>query len=269
MIRVEFIRQLKRGRTWGLTAALVAVPLFIAFANRVQSGRRHRIEDNLFELGTRNSGNFAILILLVMSNFFLVVVVAALAGESVSGEATWGTLRYLLVRPVRRPKLILAKLLVAAVLALAATYLILVVSLVVGAILFGWGDVFTLGPFHLPELISAGDATWRLVIAAGYVTVCMFTVVGIGMFLSTLTDSTAAAVVGTIVVIVTCSVLLNVPSLQGLRPVIPTNYWDRWQGLFTSGDAGEMYKGLIETAVWTTLFSVAALVRFQRKDILS
>ena len=37
-----------------------------------------------------------------MSNFFLVVVVAAFAGESVSGEATWGTLRYLLIRPVSR-----------------------------------------------------------------------------------------------------------------------------------------------------------------------
>jgi ABC-type transport system involved in multi-copper enzyme maturation permease subunit len=31
----------------------------------------------------------------------------------------------------------------------------------------------------------------------------------------------------------------------------------------------DLWKGVVSSAVWTTLFSVAALVRFQRKDILS
>ena len=83
MIRVEFIRQLRRRRTWGMIAALVAVPLIVGVANYVQSqtpGRRGRLERNLFTELTNNGVNFAIFNLLVMSSFFLVVVVAAFAG---------------------------------------------------------------------------------------------------------------------------------------------------------------------------------------------
>src|SRR3712207_8787735 len=45
-----------------------------------------------------------------MSPFFLVVVVGSFAGDAVAGEASWGTLRYLLVRPVPRGRLLRAKL---------------------------------------------------------------------------------------------------------------------------------------------------------------
>lgn len=269
MIRVELIRQLRRGRTWGLGAALVVIPILIGIANWVQRDGPvfHR---NLFLLGTNTGGNFGIFMLLVMSNFFLVVVVAAVAGESVAGEATWGTLRYLLIRPVKRQKLVASKLLVAMALSLLATLLIVVVSLLVGAVLFGWTDVVTIGQRgRIPvEFIPAWEAVGRLAVASLYVTWCMFLVVAVGIFLSTLTDSTAAAVVGTIVVIVTCSVLLQVPSLEGIKPVVPTSYWDRWNGLFTADGTGDMWKGVLSSAVYTTLFSVAALVRFQRKDIV-
>src|SRR5690349_23804967 len=41
---------------------------------------------------------------------FLPVAVAVVAGDSIAGEATGGTLRYLLVRPVGRTRLLVAKL---------------------------------------------------------------------------------------------------------------------------------------------------------------
>ena len=41
---------------------------------------------------------------------FLPVAVAVVAGEAVAGEASTGTLRYLLVRPVGRTRLLVAKL---------------------------------------------------------------------------------------------------------------------------------------------------------------
>jgi ABC-2 type transport system permease protein len=96
-------------------------------------------------------------------------------------------------------------------------------------------------------------------------------VVALGMFLSTLTDSTAAAVVGTIVIVTVSGILLQVPSLEGIRPIVPTKYWAEWQNLFQPGQplASEMVKGLVSAAIYTTIFSVLAIVRFQRKDILS
>jgi ABC-2 type transport system permease protein len=272
VLRVELIRQLKRGRTWGLIAALTVVPIFIAIANYVNGGGgRPSRQKNIFTLLTSNGLNFSVFILLAMSNFFLVVVVAAFAGESVAGEATWGTLRYLLVRPVRRPKLIAAKIAVAAFLALLSTLLIVVAAFAVGTLLFGSGELLTVPAtrFQLPGVLSFGDALGRLALATGYVTICMFVVVAVGMFLSTLTDSTAAAVVGTIVIIATCPVLLQVPSLEGIRPVVPTQYWAEWNRLFYVSNDPELWKGLVSSAVYTTLFSALAFARFQRKDITS
>jgi len=270
MLRVELIRQVKRRRTWGMIAAITVVPVIIAIANKVQ-GTGGPLRRNLFTLGTNNGVNFATFTLLLMSNFFLVVVIAAFAGESVAGEATWGTLRYLLIRPVSRPKLIAAKIAIAALLALASTVLITFVSLGIGSLLFGWKDALVIGQsrFIRVEAIDPWVGVGRLIVASGYVWICMLFVVAVGMFLSTLTDSTAAAVVGTIVIVVTCSVLLQVPSLEGIRPVVPTRYWAEWNSLFYAEGGAEMWKGVISSVVYTSVFSLLAVARFQRKDILS
>jgi hypothetical protein len=87
--------------------------------------------------------------------------------------------------------------------------------------------------------------------------------------LSTLTDSTAAAVVGTIVVIVSSAVLENVPSLRFMKPILPTHFWGDWLALFTGAPTSGMWLGVLSTLIFTTLFSTLAMVLFRRKDILS
>src|SRR5207302_4041618 len=51
---------------------------------------------------------------------FLPIAVTVLAGDSVAGEASAGTLRYLLVRPVGRTRLLVAKLITLTVFVLLA-----------------------------------------------------------------------------------------------------------------------------------------------------
>ena len=270
MIRVEFIRQLRRARTWGHIGAITAVPILIAIANYVErSGpgrRRERL--NLFLLGTNNGVNFGMFVLLIMKDFFVMVVIASLAGENVSGEASWGTLRYLLIRPVSRMRLILSKLFVSAVLACAVVLLVSVVALIVGTIFFGWHDVWLVGDQGF-SIVSPTEGLGRFALAAGYVCVVSMFTVSVGIFLSTLTDSTAGAVVGTIVVVATCGVLIQVPSLEGIRPIIPTNYWGQAQGIFNPSVTTDLWKGVVSSAAWSSLFMAAALVRFRHKDILS
>jgi ABC-2 type transport system permease protein len=275
VIRVEFIRQLRRTRTWACFAALAAVPTLIAVANRVQGTGRER-DINIFTQLTKSGINLGVVALLVMSNFFLVVVVAAFAGESVSGEATWGTLRYLLIRPVSRFRVLFAKMFVAYVLTVIATLVVTVTGVAVGTACFGWHNPIVLQQlqigtrsFSLPVQISALEGLGRLTLASAYVALFLLVVVAVGMFLSTLTDSTAAAVVGTIVVIVSSAVLENVPSLRFMKPVLPTHFWGDWTALFTGRSTSGMWGGVIATLVYTALFSVMAVARFQRKDILS
>ena len=82
-----------------------------------------------------------------------------------SGEATWGTLRYLLVRPVSRARLVLAKLTVAYALTLIAILTIVGAGLVAGTIAFGWHDATAIQQtpfFPLPVSVPIGEALGRI-----------------------------------------------------------------------------------------------------------
>jgi len=277
VIVVEWIRQIRRMRTWACFALLAAVPVIMTVATYVSPPRERRFEINLFTVLTSSGINVAVAALLVMSQFFLVVVVAAFAGESVSGEATWGTLRYLLVRPVSRARLVLAKLGVAYVLTLIAVFVITGTALLAGTIAFGWHEptvvktttLFGEATVPLPVKIAIGEGIGRLSLASGYIALTMLAVVAIGIFLSTLTDSTAAAVVSTVVAVVASGVLIQVPSLSGIKPYLPTRYWDEWHTLFNGGTTADMYKGAASALIYTAIFAVLAVWRFNRKDILS
>ncbi len=113
---------------------------------------------------TASGLNLAIVALFFMSQFFLVVVVAAFGGESVSGEATWGTVRYLLVRPVSRARLVLSKIFVAYVLTVFSVLVILAAGLASGTIAFGWRDALIIErgfAFQFPVPVSAMEMFWR------------------------------------------------------------------------------------------------------------
>src|SRR4051794_37822698 len=272
MIRVEWIRQTRRIRTWACLALLAAVPIIITVSSYLDPPRERRFDLNLFTVLTSSGINVGVISLVVMGQFFLVVVVAAFAGETVSGEATWGTLRYLLVRPVSRPRLVLSKVFIAYVLTIMAILAIVGTALIAGTIAFGWHDALVLDrtlAFPLPVTISPSEAIGRLALSCGYVALTMLVVVAIGVLLSTLTDSTAGAVVGTIVVVVASGVLASLPSLDQIKPFLPTRYWDQWQHLYFGESAADMWKGTASAVIWSVVVIAFTIWRFQRKDILS
>src|SRR6516225_11748045 len=80
----------------------------------------------------------------------LPVVVAVVSGDSVAGEAGYGTLRYLLAVPAGRTRLLIVKYAAIVVFGLAATVIVSSVSLVVGAVLFPIGPVTLLSGSTIP-----------------------------------------------------------------------------------------------------------------------
>ena len=68
---------------------------------------------------------------------FLPVAVSVIAGDAVAGEASLGTLRYLLTRPVGRTRLLVAKLTVTIVFVFMAVLIVAGVAFLVGATMFG------------------------------------------------------------------------------------------------------------------------------------
>jgi ABC-2 type transport system permease protein len=149
---------------------------------------------------------------------------------------------------------------------------ILVSGVAAGTIAFGWNDALIINRnlfFPIPQPIPAIEMTGRLLFSGGYVALMMLTVVCIGVFLSTLTDSTAAAVVGTVVTVVTSNVLTALPGLATIKPFLFTRYWDEWRNLYSTTALDDMWKGVASTLLWSLAVTAFAIWRFQRKDILS
>jgi ABC-2 type transport system permease protein len=201
-----------------------------------------------------------------MSVFLIPIVVLIFAGTAVAEEASWGTLRYLLVRPVSRTRLLASKLLVAALLGLTAILLVTVAGLLEGVLAFGWHPVVT------PSFATfgQGEAFGRLLLATLYVAWSMTGIVALGFLLSTLTTSSMGAVSGAMGVTIVSQILEAIQPLKNARSVLPTHYWRAWETLFASPTSTDhLVRGVLLQLPYITIFLVLAWWSFGRKDIVT
>lgn len=276
LVRTEGVKAIRRARTAVIAFGLVALPTLIAFAIHSRRGRGER-EGGLFFLA-RGSGLYVPAVALeAMSGFLLVIVAAMIAGDSVAGDSASGNLRYLLVRPVSRAKLLAAKAIVSTALVWAATALVSGAALAAGVLLFGWH------PTRLPALLP--DAPARLifgvemstavllrhvVVATAYVA-CGFTaLIAMGTFFSTVTDIPAGAIGGAVGAYVVSEILDGIAALGTLRYGLPTHYLDAWDTMFTRNTTShDLVAGLVVQLAYLVVFGILATWWFQRRDIRS
>jgi ABC-2 type transport system permease protein len=267
-VLLELIRQAKRRRTLLALLFVLVIPLVIVVALKLNgsSGDGSGGQTNFVDIASRSGLNAAFFVLVATSQFLLVVLVALFAGDSIASEASWGSLRYLLTRPIPRMRLLRVKLSVAVLYGLVAAVLIPVVALVAGTVAFGWKPVTT--PFG--GGFSAGSGLIRLAEVDLYVMAMLGCVVGLAFLFSTMTDAPLAAVGGATVLIVVSQVLDQVTALGAVRTVLPTHYWFSWTGLLQSPPStGQLSVGLLTAVPWTAAPLLLAFWNFRRKDILS
>jgi len=266
MIRVEFAKQTLRLRTYLLLGLMIVIPVIMTVALKLGGPQSDHRDSDLFNLATGSGLNMPLAALTAMSGFLLPLVVLVFAGGAIAEEASWGSLRYLLLRPVSRGRLLLSKLAVAAVLALVATLLITLSALVAGVIAFGWHPAVTLSSATLPQ----NEALPRLVAATLYVAWSLSGVIAFGLMLSTMTDAALGAVSGGIGLTIVSEILDSIPALGGLRDVFPTHYWRAWEGLFSQpAVTGDIVHGALLQIPYLVVFLAAAWWWFHRKDIVS
>ncbi|WP_328307752.1 ABC transporter permease [Actinomycetospora sp. NBC_00405] len=158
MIRVELIKLAGRPRTWvaiGLLCLLPAVVAVFLATTRISPppGQGAAFLSAVLQSGSLYPAAALALVLPI----FLPVAVAVVAGDAVAGESSQGTLRYLLVRPVRRTALLGAKLVAIVVFVVVAVLSVAGTSYVVGVSLFGAGDPVAVVR-ALPEVTGGDDA---------------------------------------------------------------------------------------------------------------
>jgi ABC-2 type transport system permease protein len=267
MLLVELRKLVGRPRTWVTIALLAGLPTLVAVFLRVTEIGPRPGQGPAFLAEVLNNGAlFPAAALALILPVFLPVAVAVLAGDAIAGEANAGTLRYLLVRPVGRTRLLLVKLVVTIVFVFLAVLVVAAVAFAIGAWLFGVKPLPTVSG----QTIAAQDATWRTAVTVAYVAWSMLGVAAVALFASTLTDSPLAAALGALAALVTSQVLDLLDAAAAVQPYLPTHYWLAFVDLFRTPILWRgVGRGFAVQAVYILVFLGAAWANLATKDVKS
>ncbi|MBV6698646.1 ABC transporter permease [Kitasatospora aureofaciens] len=267
LFRNELHLTFRRMRTLVLLGILAALPILIGVIIKVNtdSPRGGGGGAPSFIAQTTQNGLFLVFTALAVAlPVFLPMTVGVVAGDSVAGEAATGTLRYLLVAPAGRTRLLAAKFTAGLAFCLAATAAVAVTALATGAALFPLGKVTLLSG----DTIGLGEALPRALLVAAMVALSLAGLVAIGLFVSTLTGSGIAAMATTVVLVITVQILDSFPQLDAIRPFLFTHYWLSFADLLRAPMYWDgMLKNLGLQAAYIAVFGSAAWARFSSRDI--
>lgn len=256
----------RRRRTIAMLAALAAVPVLIAIVVRVTNAGGGGRGPAFLGSITHNGLFVGFTALVVCVPLFLPLTLGVVAGDTIAGEAGHGTLRYLLVAPAGRVRLLAVKYAAVVVFALAATVVIVLAGVGIGALLFPVGPVTLLSG----DTTDAGGFALRTALLAGYVALSLVGLGAIGLFISTLTTVPVGAMAATVVLAGASQILDQLPQLDWLHPWLFTHYWLGFGDLLRDPIVWDSYgqNALLQLG-YVVVFGALAYARFASKDILS
>ncbi|MGW4217743.1 ABC transporter permease [Streptomyces bacillaris] len=271
LLRSEVATTFRRHRTYALLAVLAAVPVLIGIAVRIETGGDGSGggagggPGPAFLTQVTNNGVFLVFATLAATlPVFLPMAVGVVAGDAVAGEASAGTLRYLLVAPTGRTRLLLVKYASVLTFCLVATFVVAASALAVGALLFPVGEVTTISGTR----IGFGEGLARAGLTAAVVAASMVGFAALGLFVSTLTNSGIGAMAATVGLLITAQILDSIPQLSGIHPYLFPHYWMSFADVLREPVLwDDLVKNFQLQGVYAAVFGSAAWARFTTKDI--
>ncbi|MFI2378247.1 ABC transporter permease [Streptomyces sp. NPDC018964] len=273
LLRSELLTTFRRWRTLALLGVLAAVPVLVGVAVRIETGDGSSAGGGgggggagpAFISQVTNNGLFLVFTALAATlPFFLPMAIGVVAGDAVAGEANAGTLRYLLVAPAGRSRLLLTKYATVMAFCLVATLVVAVSALITGALLFPLGDLTTISGTR----IGFGEGLARALLIALVVAVSLIGVAALGLFVSTLSNSGIAAMATTVGLLITVQIVDQIPQLHALHPYLFSHYWLSFADLMREPVYwDDLTRNLGLQALYAAVFGSAAWARFTAKDI--
>jgi ABC-2 type transport system permease protein len=262
--RWELRKLVSQKRTYLGLALVVILPLFFVVFQNVHT-RHDRGAGNIFAAQISQSGLATpVLMLLFLSAFMLPLVGALVAGDIVANEDGNGTLKTILTRSVDRGQVFAAKAAAAMSYAAVAVFLSASVATVAGIASWGFHSVRTFSG----TIVSAPEALLLVVAANAIYLIPLLTVAAIGVLLSTVTRNSAAAVVGTIGLVLLLYIVSGIPGLEGIKPYLLVEQFQSWQGLMrTPTDWAPIAHSAWVCALYGVPALFAGYLVFLRRDV--
>ena len=161
VIRVELVKLVLGRRTWATIALIDALPALVAVLLAVTDlGPRPGTGPAFLSAVLTDGTLFPLAALGIVLPLFLPIAVAITAGEAIAGEAQQGTLRYMLVRPVGRTRLLGAKLVAVMAFVVLTVLVVAATAYVLGILLLGDENARPPGPPASPAARCRRRSSW-------------------------------------------------------------------------------------------------------------
>lgn len=276
LVNIELYKIFKKWRTYigfiaiGILVPIIHIAMVFEGKNTIDFMTRN-IQQSFVFVGNLLNTYLISYIVLTSLTVHIPFLITLVAGDLLAGEATAGTYRLMLTRPITRGKFVTAKFIAGIIYTNLLILWLALMSLVVGYFIFGVGELLIIRG-DMIIIFEQKDVLWRFLCAYGFASLGMTVVASLAYFFSSLVENAIGPIVGTMAVIIVFVILsaINVDLLQSIRPYLFTNYISSWQLFFDDPiDISEVLKSIGILTLHVVLFFGATLIIFKRKDILT
>ncbi|GAA4022091.1 ABC transporter permease [Deinococcus rubellus] len=201
--------------------------------------------------------------LITITQFLLPLLVALTCAEMIGTEISQGTLAPLMLRPINRSRIIVAKLITALIYPALLLAVLFVASLVAG-LRFGFGD-FSGGTGLGPGLfvgvgqLSSGEAFGQVLRSFLLDALALMPIAALSLLYAVAFLNTAAAALATLATIQIMNMLVVFP--EALQKILITTYLDLYSR------QGDLTQPIILMVIYTVGFSLLAVFAFEKRDL--
>lgn len=276
LIRIELYKIFRKWRTYiGFIAIAVLVPLvqiaMVLEGEHSLDFMTRNLQESFVFVGNLLNAYLVSFIILNSIALHIPFLITLVAGDLLAGEATSGTYRMLITRPVSRLKIVSSKFIAGIIYSNLLVLWLAVMSLVLGIIIFGVGELIVIKSTTI-IIFAKDDVLWRFLLGYGFAALSMSVVASIAFFFSSLVENAIGPIVTTMAIIIVFLIIsaINIDIFQSIRPYLFTNYILDWKLFFD--DPIEMNEIIKAVAVLfghiIVLFGITAYF-FNKKDILT
>ena len=276
LVRIELLKIFKKWRTYiGFIAIGILVP--VIHTAMYYEGQKsldfmtRDLQQSFVFVGNLLNGYFISYIILNALTIHIPFLITLVAGDLLAGEATAGTYRILLTRPVSRFQVVSSKFLAGFIYTNLLVLWLALMSLGLGLLIFGFGELIVIRSETI-IILDTGDVLWRFMLAYGFATLGMSVVCSLAFLFSSLVENAIGPIISTMAVIIIFIIIsaLNIEVFKSIQPYLFVNYILNWREFFNDPlDFTRIVESTSILLAHLLLFFGTAVYIFKKKDILT
>ncbi|MCY7409683.1 MAG: ABC transporter permease, partial [Chitinophagales bacterium] len=275
-IKTELFKIFSRPRSYigflaiSVIVIIIHLAMFLDGPNYIQLFIQ-QLQQSFSIQGKIINGNLVAWLILQTLIIQMPLLVALVTGDLLSGEAATGTIRLLATKPISRSNIVLAKFISGSFYTVALVLWLGVISLFVGLVIFGSGDLIVLSSDHA-TILRSDDTLWRFLSAMLIACLSLTVITSLSLMLSSFTDNSIGPIVSSISIVIIFTIIgtMEFPLFQMISPFLFTTHMIIWRGMFNDPiDWNQMITSLSVLTAHIFIFTGITIFNFSRKDILN